>query len=894
MQSVNGVLDVTLTLAQGPVKIGDVIVEDAWTYNGSYPGPTLAVNPGDTMNIKLINQLPMATNFHFHGMHISPIGNSDNVLIVVEPGESNQFHVEIPADHPQGHYWYHPHKHGNAAIQLFRGASGMITIGRPDGGAPQLNNLTQLLMAVNAAQISETTNQPGIVPGKFLMKNPPQMDPALQTFTVNGQINPVLTMAPNEYQVVNMVNNSASAFYTPEFVDVTPGFTVANTTTAASSNGVDAKTATTINVASTAGFPSSGLIRVTTNGTNQTLYHYTGITPTSFTGLVSQGKSNGALITGGSVTLVVNFMWPVATDGNPFTVVGNVGDLSEPELISFRPGGRTSFIIGGFEAGHTYVFLNTGYRNPLPGNPPLGPEKGDGSHLWPPFNMFTVNVAGPPKPGGTPSFIPVFDPVTKAPSKPPLSPPNNYFRDLRDPSVVVAVKRTVVFGQGLSPEGMTIDTINGAQFPNSEVFQPRLGTVEEWTLVNPTDDDHPFHLHTNAAQIIGPGQGPAFEVVGPGQAGQRRGLPIWMDVINVPRFSTQVVRIEFVDYLGTMVYHCHRVDHEDEGMMALVEMLPAQSILVTGAGPGGTAQVNVYDGVSKALLRVFDAFGAFTGGVNVAVGDVNNDGVSDIICGAGPSGGPNVRVVDGKSIPGTGPLVDLYNLMVLDGKFPGGVNVAAGDINSDGFDDVIVGAGAGGGPQVMVYSGKNGQTLSNFFAFDAAFSGGVSVASGDVDGNGRFEIITGAGAGGGPTVAVFDHEAMMISSFFAFDSGFTGGVNVATGRVRGIGFDSIICGAGAGGGPTVTTFQAVSVHEAGAMHGLEFAMISSFDAFAPGFTGGVRVGSLNQTVGTNYLVGAGPTGGPQVSTFDGVTRAQLDSFFALDPNFTGGISVAAN
>src|SRR5262245_59329149 len=209
---VTHVLTATLTEAVTPATVGDRSVINTWTYNGSYVGPTLMANPGDLLDITLVNNLPpgQTTNLHTHGLHVSPLGNSDNILLEIEPGESNHFKIHIPADHPQGLYWYHPHHHGTVNEQISLGLSGMLVIGRADGGAPQLNGLTEHLLALQNALIAgNQINVP--VDGPF--------DPSAETFTVNGQLNPTITMRPNEWQVFNIANVGNNAFYALRLFD---------------------------------------------------------------------------------------------------------------------------------------------------------------------------------------------------------------------------------------------------------------------------------------------------------------------------------------------------------------------------------------------------------------------------------------------------------------------------------------------------------------------------------------------------------------------------------------------------------------------------------------------------------------------------------------------------
>ncbi len=108
---------------------------------------------------------------------------------------------------------------------------------------------------------------------------------------------------------------------------------------------------------------------------------------------------------------------------------------------------------------------------------------------------------------------------------------------------------------------------------------------------------------------------------------------------------------------------------------------------------------------------------------------------------------------------------------------PGGVDVAVGDTNGDGTDEIIVGFGRGNEPYVQVTT-PDGSVLSSFAAYPIRFRGGVNVATADLDGDGRDEIITGAGPGGGPEVRVFSFDGTLTASFNAYEGEFRGGIDV--------------------------------------------------------------------------------------------------------------------
>lgn len=276
----------------------------------------------------------------------------------------------------------------------------------------------------------------------------------------------------------------------------------------------------------------------------------------------------------------------------------------------------------------------------------------------------------------------------------------------------------------------------------------------------------------------------------------------------------------------------------------------------------------------------------FKGGVRVAVGDVNGDGVPDVVTGPG-RGGPVVRVFDGTTgAPLTG-AIGAFN--AYDPGFTGGVFVAAGDVNGDGHADVVTGAGAGkGGPHVKVFNGTDGSVLASFFAYDVAFKGGVRVAAGDVDGDALADIVTGAGKGKeGPHVKVFDGSTLeVVADFYAFDSAAKGGVFVAAGDLNGDGLAEVVTGPDRAGDPHVRAFTGSGIPSA------------SFFAYDRAFRGGIRVavgdvdglgnGEIVTTPGKGRL-------GPILRFFNAVKNGTPvgPQVVPFDPAFQGGVFVAA-
>ena len=873
-KAVDGFLTYSYTINDGSMSVYNSTTSkydpSVLTTGDSYPGPTLKVNRGDTLKITLLNNLKFTDDFisnnnfvitsvadgttikemplnnHTHGLHVPPTGSSDNVILTIPAEQGFVYEYKIPQNQPDGLYWLHPHNHEYSNTEVYRGLSNMLIIGESDSSIRELANIPERTMSLQYQflNVDSTTNP---LTYKLDSNGRPSLadytgqgDPG-QQLTMNGLLNPTITVQPGQTEVWTIANMTPQANI---------NFTLGNNVT----------------------YANDGLNIIPVNNQQITVVAQDGI-PYSTPKIIPAGQFLN-LPAGGRVSVLVTA--PLTSTGSLQLNYNNYSDATGGQKI----GGNSSSI-------NNKNWFNITMNSSAPGT---------GTSLATPTTLTTTGYN-------------VFQ-------NPLLS---------TFPATDIAENRSVTFSIVKDPSGIgsrSVFEINGEVFPNPEIFQPRLNTVEEWTLLNTSEVAHPFHYHVNDTQVMsvfvptGSKNSGLYNVTGP--------QPWYQDVVNIPAALLDangncitpgkvVIRIKNIDYTGAFVYHCHILPHEDRGMMGLNTVQPETPIYATGAGAGGGPRVSVYNSLNNSVLASFFAFEEdFKGGVQTAVADVNNDGISDVIVGAGAGGGPRVQVFNGA----TNFTTTLFDFFAFSTEFSGGVDVAGGDFNADGFADIVVGAGAGGGPQVSIFDGRTGNVLTQFFAYDQSFRGGVTVAVGDVDGSSFNSVVTGAGAGGGSHVKSFRNSRFFMigdtpilpgnqsismnqtGAFMAYDVAYTGGVQVAVGLNSGTsqgGFYRILTGT-LTGGPEVQIWESMGSHDI-TMDTPEvmFEKVTQFFAFDSTLTTGVRVGSVAVSTGSDFLAATGSgtsTVVKRYSLLPGASQPTLEEEFSpYSPLFDGGANL---
>ena len=971
LSSKDGVLEVRLSAHQGTVALDTVSapVSDFLVFgyelikgtssDGStkgdnlYPAPTLRVDPGQRLIIHFDNDLsgltiqdfydpaftpagelpplypPQLTssplNLHTHGLHVSPSGNADNVLLNIPAGMGNTYEYTLPTSMPRGMYWYHSHRHMLTAQQTYLGLAGLLEIGRPDGDLPLLthNNIPIRDMALQYNFVFDRKGNGHKLNNAYWPQFVSTLKPPEGTQLADGTYSP--SLAP-----VNFADTTKGAQYVTNWYQGPLSPQNHRGQTQFIPANLQNFTSGSTNLPADPSLPENERdVQFTVNGQFQPeLKLRPGQTEIWVLANISDIAYMPVQLTETATGNHPKFSI-VGQDGNPYTQVQRPVDGDGTRLL-IPPASRFAIAVTMPKSGDLILDMP-----PMPGAKPVSN----------PGVLYTNNgTKNPPAVLGTltvdPKYLSYADGFFVFPTQTLLhvtpdsgegqttafEPGQNLdaYTSFTDTSVITpAVNRELVVSGGFGnnyasnndPKAFTYQ-FDDNTFPNVPLLQPRLNTVEEWLVTNFNNDDHPMHIHVNDFQVT--------QIVNP-ITGTTTGVqPFGVDNVNVPAALTDAnenpiapakltLRTEFVEFDGTYVIHCHRLNHEDNGLMAAINVIPQVStyaVAVPGS-KGKPATVQVHDGAGDRVIDTVTPFPAFEGTPTVAMADVNGDNVLDLVVGTGPGVPGEVVVYNGSDTPDGAFKDEITRFAPFDASFTGGVNVAAADIDGNAMaDNIIVGSGPGMESEVKVFSsklptekGKAPEVFSSFKPYPGSRSG-VTLATGLVSyEQGRPSIVTAPGPGEPakirgyhydlftPTQRAQDNGApkpdlpgapTMSAEFLAYDQSYTGGVSLATGWVAGQegGAQSIVTGQLAGDG-TVAVWSAgsrldgapafythsMSQHDS---HGM-FRQTASFKPFTAGAPG-VTVATTSTTTGADLLVsGAGPQGA-EVTKF-GLARA---------------------
>ena len=590
------------------------------SYGGCLTGPAIEVKPGNTLQIFLHNALDAndptcaanappgpecfnTINMHFHGLHVSPAGNSDNVLLNIAPQTHFEYEVNIPADHPSGTFWYHPHRHGSTAIQVASGASGALII-RGDrhyvGGAPgdidtilhdeagrpmpeKIFLLQQIPYACFNApgkinQNSDGTwkcdaGQTGVVDDfDDQLSSPTVWDTSGRFTSINGVVQPTLTMPAGEIQRWRFIHAGIHDTVNLQIVPM-------------------------VENAPKAALALRGALTGNAKDQAQIIQQ---LCPT----LVPDGSRPVALVP----------QFEIAADGLTRSAINPIGVDQKSQSggigTNFLQPGYRSDVLVAFPHGGTYCLLNQA------ATPAERPHPGGGGGQGPTETQLLATVivsGGKPVAGDLGAFI-----------RQSLYDGNRNDRDLPKPALDGLLRGDLSPWRGMPEEGPASNSSNPRKasffigdlvphdpktfgfFINGKAYDPdridkeftmQVNATEDW-LLTAQGEPHIYHIHVNPFEIMDvtfKGKsifGPEGKCLVPpdslGLENQYCGLwHAFKDTIFVQNDYEVHIRTTYDRYIGEYVMHCHILDHEDSGMMANILIVPDASAPGGGLGMPG-------------------------------------------------------------------------------------------------------------------------------------------------------------------------------------------------------------------------------------------------------------------------------------------------------------------
>jgi len=206
LSSTPPVVDVDLEARQAWMRVAGRTVY-LYGYNGQVPGPVIEARPGDHVRVRFRNRLAEPTNIHYHGLHVSPSGHADNVMLRIPAGESLTYEFDLPANHRGGTFWYHPHVHESVARQVSRGLAGVFVVRGELDQIPEIASAPEAVLVLQDFSLSSR--------GDPLEPNMMEriMGREGDLVTANGEINPALPIERDGWLRLRILNASSSRFH---------------------------------------------------------------------------------------------------------------------------------------------------------------------------------------------------------------------------------------------------------------------------------------------------------------------------------------------------------------------------------------------------------------------------------------------------------------------------------------------------------------------------------------------------------------------------------------------------------------------------------------------------------------------------------------------------------